>query len=313
MAPVRRDRFKKVAVVLGSAVGALGVGSAAMADVVGDPFGLVSIGLFGSSTNNAQVAVAIGGGDANTERVDNTSAPLALAVGGGNANGGIVSAAVLGGSANGYWATTLVALALLGGNADGNTTSMLAFSDSGCASSGWGLYVGLAVSLADGCGATSQRAAVGLRGADAHGPIAVSDTGAATGSCTTPSYTCLTNTGTGISVGGPASGGIAVSGMQGANAWGTAGSPLLAVSGLGAAQGPIAVAGTGNATSTTWSFVPGVAVSGTGCSDAAEVAVGGNCANGGLVAVGGTGDANSGLVAVSGTGNATAPVAVDLE
>lgn len=341
-----RSTTKRIRWLVGTAIAGgvtFGVGGEALADVVGDPLGLVSVGLFGSNSDHAQVGVGIGGGSGNGRQVgigigggdgnttayyDNEHSVLGLAVGGGNANGGYVSAAVLGGSANGKWSDTLIALALLGGNANGNTSSMFAFADSGCASSGTGIFFSIAVSLADACGASAQSMALGLRGADANAPIAVSDTGAATGHCYIGALACLLFTDVAVSGSGPASGGIAVSGTGPADYFSTQGRPVIAVSGTGPAYSAIAVSGTGTANGYSGGapLVSGIAVSGADCAYGWEVAFGGSCASGGqagvagtgnadggLVAVSGTGDANSGLIAVSGTGNATGPIAIDLD
>jgi hypothetical protein len=177
---------------------------------------------------------------------------------------------------------------------------------------------------------------VGTNGSDAHGPVAVSDTGRARGEpicdgiCVTGQEGVLAVSGTGT-----ATGGIAASGTGPATAtspgWGI---PAVAVSGTQCATAvtdysatSIAVSGTGCSTAGTTNFGGNsIALSGLGCSTATTddnwygigLAVSPVCGASGMWAVTGTGDAYStgtetaqfvslpvpGL-AISGTGNAT--------
>lgn len=127
-------------------------------------------------------------------------------------------------------------------------------------------------------------AAVALFGGAAQGPVAVSDTGPANGRCLWPLgiLGCLTGApgnGVGVSAAGPASGMVAVSGVNNAGSTPAASLPGWEVHHLN--QPGVAVSGTGTATSN------GVSVAG-GDADA----------TGGLVAVSLTGDAHGGVVNV---------------
>jgi hypothetical protein len=282
-------RNKALGILVG-ATGILGLGSSALAEVYSTPGNEVAVGTNGSSANAQYVGVGHGGGG--------SSGKLVAANVGGHSHSNVLSVSTTTASGSedrtlpycpeGIYCHPPIAVAL------GNATGIIAVSGAGYAYGDWiAVSGGSAGGRTWGCG--QQYGLLCMLPS-----VVVAGTGSAYGDYA-------------ISLLGPAtSDTLAVSGMGTASgnggiygSWGTA------VSGTGYATGGTAVSGTNNARGHNHWFDDGTAVSGTGTATAQWIAVGGGGASAGNpwaegVAVAGDGDANSNWVAVSGTRHANA-------